>query len=138
MTNSSQPNPDLNSKKTRFSDKWDDLKQRRGFSKFYDYTTHHPKDTIAYILLIFGIILLFFNPFFGSLIIGIVFGLYYASELNFFFNHLNDFIEEQGVVRSIAVGAVLIAILYGVPGLLIGTFFSLVIGKFYNSDFKSK
>lgn len=132
----SQQNPGDPSKKN-FSEGWENLKKNNRLHRLYDYSKQNPKDTIAYILLIFGIIFFFFNAFFGSLLIGIVLGFYYFSEFNFFFQHLNEFIEEQGLVRSIVALAAMLVIAFGIPGLILGTVFSIVIRRIVGVDHRS-
>jgi len=134
MTNQQKPEDPL---KKNFSEEWENLKKNNRLHKLYDYSKQNPKDTIAYILLIFGIIFFFFNLFFGSLLIGVVLGYYYFSEFNFVFQHLNEFIEEQGLVRSIVALAALIVIVFGIPGLVIGTIFSILIRRIAGVDHRS-
>lgn len=134
MTNPADPSEPPKEDHQGFSQKWDHLKKNQRLNRIYDYSQQNPRDTIAYILLVLGMIILFFNPFFGALLIGIVLGLYYSAEFLFVFYHLNEFIHEQGIVRSITAGAALLAIAFGAPGLVIGTGFSVMLRSLFGSD----
>jgi hypothetical protein len=94
--------------------------KRDHLNNFYKYAQTYPKDVIAYVLMVFGIILLFFQHFYGGLIIGLVLGVYFSREIGMLIKHYDDFIEEQGLVRSLILGGTLLAFFITTPGVFIG------------------
>lgn len=78
------------------------------------------KDLVAYIILILGIILLFFMPIYGGLLIGLVAGVYFSKEIVAILKNFNQFIEQQGVARSLVIAGLLLAFLIVAPSIFIG------------------
>lgn len=103
---------------------------------FLDYFTGSTRDMIAYVLLIFGVILLFFHPFYGSFLIGIVAGAYFSKEIHNLLNNYQKYIDQQGLVRSLILGGTALAFLILAPGLFIGTILMLVLKLFVFSEDK--
>lgn len=95
-------------------------KEKDRLEGIYKYAQTNPRDMIAYVLMVFGIILLFFQHLYGGLIIGIVFGIYFSKEIGYLIRHYEDFIEEQGLVRSLILAGVLLAFFIAAPGIYIG------------------
>jgi ABC-type phosphate/phosphonate transport system permease subunit len=100
----------------------------------FNFARTNTKDAIAYIILIIGVILLFFERFSGELLIGIVFGLYYSGEIQSLFRHFNEFIEEQGIVRGIVLGVTVIALFISAPGVFIGAILAVIIKFLFSPD----
>lgn len=100
----------------------------------FDFAKTNTKDAIAYIILILGVILLFFERFSGELLIGVVFGLYYSAEIQSLFRNFNEFIEEQGVVRGIVLGVTAIALFISAPGIFIGAILAVIIKYLFSPD----
>lgn len=45
------------------------------------YFKNHVRETISYILLIVGILLLFFEPLYGGVLVGVVSGIYFGNNI---------------------------------------------------------
>lgn len=73
------------------------------------FAKENTKDTIAYIFLIVGFLLLFFEPLYGGTILGILFGLYFTAELVSFWKNSNDWIEEWGMVKTLVLAGILLS-----------------------------
>lgn len=116
---------DLNKDKLNFEEK------TRGL---FEYAKTNTKDAIAYIILIIGVILLFFERFSGELLIGIIFGLYYSAEIQSLFRNFNEFIDELGIVRGIVLGATAIALFISAPGIFIGAILAVIIKYLFSPD----
>ncbi|MBA3958707.1 MAG: hypothetical protein H0X51_10000 [Parachlamydiaceae bacterium] len=87
---------------------------------FYDYAKTNTRDMIAYVMMILGIILLFFQPLYGGLIIGVVVGVYFAKEIIALLKDYETFIDSQGLVRSLVLGGTLLAFFISAPAIFIG------------------
>lgn len=84
------------------------------------YFQPNPKDLIAYGLLIVGIILLFFSPIYGEILIGIVAGVYFSKEILSVVQDANAQIERIGLSRSLIIAGILLAFLISAPAIFIG------------------
>lgn len=109
-------------------------KKEERFHGLFDFAKTNTRDAIAYIMLIVGIILLFFERFSGELLIGIIFGLYYSMEIQSLFRNFNEFIEEQGIVRGIVLGVTAIALFISAPGIFIGAILAVIIKYLFSPD----
>ena len=98
-----------------------------------DFVKTNPKDVVAFLILIAGVILLFFERFSGELLLGVVFGLYYSQEIQALLTHFNEFIEEQGVVRGIVLGVTALALFIAAPGVFIGALLAVIVRYLFNS-----
>lgn len=121
MTSSDPKKPrDDESFKEKLTDKLDKLKHDERVESLFSYAKSNTKDTIAYILLIVGIILLFFEAQYGGFIIGLIGGLYFSDEIIYIAKHFNDLIEEQGLVRVLVLAAVIVAFFISAPFIFFG------------------
>ncbi len=103
-------------------------------SGLYDYARSNTKDTIAYVILVVGIIMLFFEPFFGEVLIGIMIGLYFSEEIDYLVKNGNAFIEKQGMVRSIVLGVVALAFLIAAPGIYVGALLAALLKYLFGNN----
>ncbi len=128
MTSSDPKKPrDDESFKEKLTDKLDKLKHDERVEGLFSYAKSNTKDTVAYILLIVGIILLFFEPHYGGFIIGLIAGLYFSDEIIYIAKHFNDLIEEQGLVRVLVLAALLVAFFISAPYIFLGTAFGALL-----------
>lgn len=104
----------------KLSETIENLKQHEKVGELLEYASSHTVDTIAYVLIILGIVWSFFNPFYAGLMIGAIFGFYYSSELTAYVNGINAFVESQGVAKSLILGGTLLALFFALPGVFIG------------------
>lgn len=124
------PKKDDESLKAKFNETFNNLKKNEKFDAVYQYAQDNTRDTIAYIVLIIGILLLFFNEFWGGLLVGIVVGIYFYNELLAIAQDVNAFIETQGMVRSLIIGGIAIAFFISAPMIFIGAAFAVAIKYF--------
>lgn len=125
MSSPDTPNP---SKKpeasTGFKEKFEstlkDLKSNEKIDSLVSYATSNTRDTISYVVLIVGVILLFFSSFYGGILIGLVSGFYFSSEIMAVVKNINALVEDQGVVKSLIAGGLLIALFISAPWIVIG------------------
>lgn len=86
--------------------------------------------------MIVGIVLLFTNTFYGGLLVGLIFGYYFAPELLKYSQSVNDLIEEQGMVRSLIFGGLLLALFISAPAVFIGAALAVVIKQILSPESK--
>lgn len=104
------------------------------FDGIYKYAKTNPRDVIAYLLLVVGIILLFFQPVYGGIIIGIVAGIYFGEEIISVIKGYDDFVEEQGLVRSLILLGILLAFFISAPAIFIGAALVVCLKFFLAGD----
>lgn len=98
-------------KKSAWADKLDAIRKSDKIEGLYNYASSNTRDTLSYILMIIGIILLFTHAFYGGFIVGLIFGLYFTEEITAALGAVNDLIEYHGMVRSLIFGGLLLALL---------------------------
>lgn len=84
------------------------------------YIKHHSRETITYILLILGIVLLFFHPLYGGILVGIVTGIYFGDEIVDYLLHLKTAIHSSGIARNLILAGVAIAFFVSAPAIFLG------------------
>lgn len=86
------------------------------------YAKNNTIETIAYALLIIGIIMLLFAPYAGQVLVGAVAGYFFGSELIDYIQNIRSFVDEEPIVRSLVLGGLAIALFIGSPLLFIALF----------------
>lgn len=106
------------------------------FENFFSQASANTRDIIAYVLMILGIILLFVNHMYGGLIIGLVVGVYFSKEIVDLIQNFENFIDDQGLARSIILGGTLLALLILAPALFVGIAVVVLLRMFIFSENK--
>ncbi|MEC7839790.1 MAG: hypothetical protein VX777_07105 [Chlamydiota bacterium] len=114
-----KPIKEEESVKNKITDTIDNLKKNEKIEDLYNYAKSNTADTVAYVAMILGLLILFFEPFYGGTIIGIVTGLYFSKEIMKPVGNLENFIEEFGMVRSLILGGLLLAFFIKTPMIFI-------------------
>lgn len=116
--------PSQEPKKDQLKDKLnstlDSIKKNQKLEEIYGYASNNTRDTIAYVLMIIGIVLLLFHPFYGGILIGLLGGFYFANELLRLVQNASHIIDEQGMVRSLIAGGVFVGLFISAPAIFIG------------------
>lgn len=120
MTNDPSSHEPHESFKDKFKASLNDIHSNEKFGTLVNYATANTRDTISYIALIIGIVLLFFNLFYGSALVGFIGGLYFSAELIAFVKNFSALVDDQGIVRSLIAGGVILTLFICAPGLYIG------------------
>ncbi len=104
----------------RFSETVENLKKHKNIDPIISYAQKNTQDTIAYILLVIGILWMLAYPFNGGILTGLVVGFYFSKELVEFIKNFNTYLEEQGYGKSIVLGGGTLALFLMAPGIIIG------------------
>src|SRR3989338_8342495 len=96
------------SRKDKFSESLENLKKNEKIEELYKYAKSNTGDTIAYVAMILGILILFFEPLYGGLLVGFIAGLYFSDEIAKPLRSIEESIEELGMVRSLIFGGLLL------------------------------
>lgn len=88
---------------------------------FFDFIMSHKIESLAYVIIILGILLSFFERFLGGIVVGAVFGVYFAMEIQEAYLQFKDFLIHEGIFRGFIIFAMAFALLIAAPGIVIGT-----------------
>lgn len=96
-----------------------------------DYFKKHTRETIAYILLVVGILLLFYEPVYGGLLVGIVAGIYFGDEIVNYIKNWNSSVNTHQhyveVARHLITAGLAIAFFISAPAIFLGAALSIGI-----------
>jgi len=82
---------------------------------------------IGYIVLILGLIILFFHQFIGGLLIGIVAGYFFSKEIVPYLRSLQHLFREPIRTQNVILTGTLLGVLICAPGIIIGAFIVAVL-----------
>ncbi len=139
MTNTPSGDPqnkdDKKSFKDKLSDSIENFKKHEKVEEIYNYATNNVRDTIAYVLIVVGLLLLFLEPpWYGATLIGVIFGLYFAPEISNRLKNYPRYLEKYGIVKSLILGGTVLALFIATPFLFIGTAVAVGIREFFISQ----
>ena len=97
------------------------LKHNKKLDELYNFSKNNTRDTVALLILFIGILLAFFQPTVGSVLIGLIIGIYFANEITKTVNSIENIITNQGMIRSLILGLFALSLLVYVPYIVIGT-----------------
>lgn len=86
----------------------------------FEYAKSNKEKTITYILLVLGLLLLFFNNMLGGLLIGVVAGYFFDAEIIYYLRNLSQIISGQEHIRYVVLTALALGLLIAAPGIFIG------------------
>lgn len=92
------------------------------------------RDTLVYILLAVGLVLLLVQPLLGGAIIGIVAGWIFSDELTSRAIQVKEAIEREEVTRGVVLGVVLLAFFIEAPTLILGAAAALGVKRLLNAE----
>lgn len=120
---------DKGSSKNKLSETFKSLKKNENIEGLMSYAKTHTQDSIAFILLGLGIIWIFFNPFYGGILVGLVAGYYFAPEVLKIINTFDRFLNKEGAPKNLILAGTLLALFILAPGVFIGA--AIIIGVKY-------
>lgn len=124
MSSSNKPDPQKQEGQQSFQEKFQstmkNLRSNEKLESLVGHATANSRDTLSYVVLIIGIILLFFHAFYAGVLIGLIAGFYFSSEILAVLKNFNAFVEEQGIVKSLIAGGLLLALFVSAPGIFVG------------------
>lgn len=97
---------------------------------FADSSRYSKAQVITYVALAIGLLILFFNGVLGGFIIGAVAGYHFADEIIYYIRHLPMMFRGPNHLRSLTLGALLLALFIAIPSLFIGAALVAVFKQF--------
>ncbi len=116
----------------RLQEQWQNFRRHDRVEDVVNYTKNNKRDTIAYALLVVGIVLLFLEPAYGGLLIGIVASIYFARDLGLWITFLKS--NRQGTAKMIVLTGTLFAIFFQAPAIFIGFAIGALLQKLLMVD----
>lgn len=98
-----------------------------------DYLKANVRETICYILLVLGILLIYFEPLYGGLLVGIVGGIYFGDEIMDFFKYWKDFLDKEGIAKCLVLTGLALAFFIAAPAIFVGIAIAIAIKQIFNS-----
>ena len=103
-----------------------------------NYFKTHSRETIAYVLLVLGLLLLFTEPVYGGLIVGIVAGIYFGDQIINYIKSWKTGINSQDnypeVARHLILAGLAVAFFISAPAIFLGAAISLGIKQMFISQ----
>lgn len=100
-----------------------------------EYFKQHSRETISYILLILGIVLLFFHPLYGGLLVGIVAGIYFGDEIVDYIKKwkgkTEGRIDYKELARHLICAGLALAFFISAPAIFLGAAISIGIKQLF-------
>lgn len=118
----------------RFSETIENLKKNKKVDSVLEYARHNTRDTVAFALLIIGILWMLGQPFNGGVLIGLVVGFYFSKELIGYVRDFNSYLEEQGPAKTVILGGGALALFFLAPGIFIGVAVMAALKYLLKSD----
>lgn len=134
---SQEPKKDTGSVKDKLSSTFESLKKNEKLDDLYGYARNNTRDTIAYVLMIVGIVLMLFHPFYGGALIGLLGGFYFAPELIYLVQNISKVIDFHGMVRSLIAGGVFVGLFISAPAIFIGMAIAVALKQIIFPEEKS-
>jgi hypothetical protein len=122
-------NKDKGTSKNKVSETLTSLKKSENIDNLMSYAKTHIQDTVAYILLVSGIIWIFFNSFYGGILVGLIAGFYFAQEVLEIINSFDRFLDKKGMAKNLILAGTLLALFILAPGIFIGA--AIMVGVKY-------
>lgn len=95
------------------------------------YFKHHLRETISYIILILGIITLFFDQYIGGIIVGLIAGIYFGDEVVNYLKSWNVDKDSKAIARHFISAGVAIAFLISAPAIFLGAAIAIGIKQLF-------
>lgn len=112
-----------------------DKPPRSGTLDLLGYFKEHLRETISYVLLITGILLIAYWPFYGGLLVGIIYGIYFGDESIRYIKSWKGIVSSglnyPLVARHIILLGVAIALFISAPAIFLGAALSIGIKQLF-------
>ncbi len=118
-------------KEESFTDKLkgsiESLKKNEKVDQVVRYASRNTRDMLAYILMLTGIFLLYFQPAYAGALVGVIFGLYFSQELADFAKNYQSFFDKIGPVRSLILLGLIVAFVISAPFIFLGAIVAVAV-----------
>lgn len=127
MIPESQKDPRQEESKEKNTSSLNDSKTQDKFDELYSLTQSNKLDTVVLIILLIGILVSVYNLLYGGLLIGIVFGYYFADDLMTHAKNIRNYIENEGNIKALVIGGLVIGLFIATPAIFIGALAAIAV-----------
>jgi hypothetical protein len=116
------PKPYERERKNKNKSSWNDsfTQQSKKIEDIFQNSLDGRTQSLTYVILIIGLILMFFNSLIGGLLLGMVAGYHFAKEIFYYVRHLDHLFIGQDKLRYITFTALLLGLFIVAPGIFVG------------------
>jgi hypothetical protein len=92
----------------------------RKLDDLYGFASPSNLQIITYIVLVLGLIIIFFNTLLGSMIIGSVVGFFYSDEVIYYLKNAAQMFNSKQPLHAIIIAALILGVFISTPGFFFG------------------
>ena len=118
----------------KLSESFESVRKNETIDKIISYAKGHTLDSVAYLLLIIGIIWSFFHPFYGGMLVGILGGLYLSLEITRMIKEAHALVDKHGISKSLVFSGLALTLFIMAPGVVIGMAISVSLKQVIKPD----
>ncbi len=94
--------------------------KKQAQENFRTYLKFHYADIAVYLVLVLGILLLFFSPVYGQIVVGLVAGVYFHREILGYLSQWKRGIELNKMGKGLVLGGIAVTSVISMPAFFIG------------------
>lgn len=95
------------------------------------YLKTHTREAVSYVLIVLGIIMMFFDQMYGGLLVGIIAGIYFGEEIVAYLKSINTDLKAPDLARRLILAGLAIAFLIAAPSIFLGAAIAIVIQQLF-------
>lgn len=95
------------------------------------YFKLHAREIIAYVLLILGIVLLFFDSLYGGILVGLVAGIYFGEEIVDYLYNWKSRANTKETGRHLICAGIVLAFFISAPAIFLGAALAIGLGQLF-------
>lgn len=104
----------------KLNEKLGELKKNKNVEQMMSFAKSNTQDTAAYIGLFVGILLLLFGSPVGSILIGVIVGIYFSRPILDWLVEFKNYLNTEGLGKTLVLFAAAFALLIAAPYLFLG------------------
>lgn len=106
--------------KNKISESLENLTKNENIENIVTYAKKNTRDTIAYVLLLLGLVWMLVEPFFGGVLVGLIVGYYFSPEIIDFAKGFNKSISQAALARRVVLSTIAVVFFLLAPGIFFG------------------
>ncbi len=96
-----------------------------------NYFKIHMRETITYVLLVLGIVLLFFDQLYGGVIVGLIAGIYFGYEIVTYIKSWASATDSRKVARNLIIAGIALALFISAPAIFLGAAIAIAVKQLF-------
>jgi len=106
-------------------------KKDNSSSDLLNYFKVHMRETITYILLVLGIVLLFFDQLYGGILVGLIAGIFFGDEIVSYIKSWASASDSKKVARNLIVAGIAFALFISAPAIFLGAAIAIAVKQLF-------